>query len=57
MCEVHHVVAWWAGGETSLNNSALLCTTHHRIVHRDHLTATVTDNAVTWHHHKNASAA
>ena len=57
MCEVHHVVAWWAGGETSLNNSALLCTTHHRIVHRDHLTATVTDHTVTWHHHKNASAA
>ena len=57
MCEVHHVVAWWAGGETSLNNSALLCTTHHRIVHRDHLTATVTDHTVTWHHNKNASAA
>ncbi|GAB3751068.1 hypothetical protein GCM10027599_09170 [Yimella radicis] len=57
MCEVHHVTPWWAGGETSLANSALLCTTHHRIVHRDHLTATVTDHTVTWHHHKGVNAA
>ncbi|WP_431841374.1 DUF222 domain-containing protein [Calidifontibacter indicus] len=50
MCEVHHVESWWAGGDTSLENSALLCSTHHRIVHRDHLTATVTDTGVTWHY-------
>ena len=31
-------------------NSGLLCSTHHRIVHRDHLTATVTDTGVTWHY-------
>ena len=57
MCEVHHVESWWAGGETSLQNSALLCTTHHRIVHRDNLTATVTDTGVTWDYAKTASAA
>lgn len=50
MCDVHHVESWWAGGDTSLANSALLCSTHHRIVHRDHLTATVTDTGVTWHY-------
>lgn len=49
MCEVHHVKYWWHGGETSLLNSALLCSTHHRIVHRDNLTATVTAEGVTWH--------
>jgi hypothetical protein len=56
MCEVHHVESWWAGGETSLENSALLCSTHHRIVHRDHLTATVTDTGVTWHYQGAATA-
>lgn len=57
MCEVHHVEPWWTGGETSLVNSALLCGTHHRIVHRDNLTATVTDEMVTWHHQKKAASA
>ena len=54
MRDVHHVESWWAGGDTSLANSALLCSTHHRIVHRGHLTATVTatvtDTGVTWHY-------
>lgn len=57
MCEVHHVQPWWTGGETSLANSALLCGTHHRIVHRDNLTATVTDETVTWHHQKKTASA
>ncbi|MBC9956641.1 DUF222 domain-containing protein [Yimella sp. cx-51] len=57
MCEVHHVVSWWAGGVTSLLNSALLCGTHHRIVHRDDLTATVTGERVTWQHAKAAKVA
>ena len=57
MCDVHHVESWWAGGDTSLENSALLCSTHHRIVHRDHLTATVTDTGVTWHYQGAATAA
>ncbi len=57
MCQVHHVVAWWQGGDTSLVNSALLCATHHRIVHRDGLTATVTATGVTWHHNRSGVAA
>ncbi|MCV2488520.1 HNH endonuclease [Geodermatophilus sp. YIM 151500] len=32
-CEVHHVLAWAFGGETSLDNSALLCERHHTQVH------------------------
>ncbi len=32
-CEVHHLVHWIAGGETSLDNSALLCERHHTKIH------------------------
>ncbi|TYP89814.1 uncharacterized protein DUF222 [Blastococcus xanthinilyticus] len=41
-CDVHHVLHWADGGETSLGNSALLCERHHTKVHhgfrieRDH---------------------
>ena len=31
-CDAHHVVPWWAGGETALSNLALLCTHHHQLV-------------------------
>ncbi len=32
-CDVHHLLAWIDGGETSLANSALLCERHHTKVH------------------------
>ena len=32
-CEVHHVLHWGDGGETCLENSALLCERHHCKVH------------------------
>ena len=32
-CDVHHLVHWAHGGETSLDNSALLCERHHTKVH------------------------
>ncbi|MBO1753786.1 HNH endonuclease signature motif containing protein [Allobranchiibius sp. CTAmp26] len=47
-CDAHHVTPWWAGGETTLTNAALLCARHHTIVHRDLLTAQVTTTGVTW---------
>ncbi|UIJ34022.1 HNH endonuclease signature motif containing protein [Allobranchiibius sp. GilTou73] len=47
-CDAHHVRPWWAGGETTLSNAALLCARHHTIVHRDLLTAQVTTTGVTW---------
>ena len=31
-CEAHHVQPWWSGGPTSLDNLALLCPHHHRMV-------------------------
>jgi hypothetical protein len=32
-CDVHHQLEWINGGETSLENSALLCERHHTKVH------------------------
>jgi hypothetical protein len=32
-CDVHHLLHWIDGGETSLENSALLCERHHAKVH------------------------
>lgn len=34
-CEAHHIRPWWAGGETSLANTMLLCPHHHRLVEPD----------------------
>ncbi|RNI22821.1 HNH endonuclease signature motif containing protein [Flexivirga caeni] len=48
MCEVHHVNPWWAGGETCLINSAMLCAFHHHLVHRLGLLAAVTAAGVCW---------
>ncbi|WP_245553633.1 HNH endonuclease signature motif containing protein [Demetria terragena] len=47
-CQVHHVIPWHNGGETSLTNSALLCQTHHATVHREKHTATVGRSGVSW---------
>jgi len=32
-CDAHHLWHWIDGGPTNLNNLALLCRAHHRIVH------------------------
>ncbi|HWC24543.1 MAG TPA: HNH endonuclease signature motif containing protein, partial [Flexivirga sp.] len=47
-CEVHHVTPWWAGGDTSLADSALLCGRHHQTVHRQGYTAQVLPGRVEW---------
>lgn len=47
-CETHHIQPWWTGGETSLINSALLCSRHHQIVHRQGYTADVRPDGVHW---------
>ena len=31
--ECHHIVPWELGGETALDNLAMLCRTHHRQIH------------------------
>lgn len=32
-CQVHHLKPWRQGGRTDLDNLALLCSTHHHMVH------------------------
>jgi hypothetical protein len=32
-CDVHHLLHWIEGGDTALENSALLCERHHTKVH------------------------
>jgi hypothetical protein len=45
--EVHHVVHWALGGETSLGNSGLLCERHHTQVHHGFLVER--DTSGRWH--------
>ncbi len=33
MCHAHHIVHWAVGGKTDLDNLALLCGHHHRVIH------------------------
>jgi hypothetical protein len=33
MCHAHHIHHWLNGGETKLDNLALLCGHHHRVIH------------------------
>jgi hypothetical protein len=32
-CDAHHIIHWADGGNTSLNNTRLLCRTHHTAIH------------------------
>ena len=32
-CEAHHIIPWQEGGETNLNNAALVCEHHHTLLH------------------------
>jgi hypothetical protein len=34
-CDGHHIQHWAHHGPTSLDNTALICTPHHRAVHKD----------------------
>jgi len=34
-CDAHHIKPWTGGGPTSLDNGALVCPTHHRLVEPD----------------------
>jgi hypothetical protein len=38
MCDAHHVIPWQDGGETSIENGALLCAYHHTLLHQGHWT-------------------
>ncbi|MFZ0217870.1 MAG: HNH endonuclease signature motif containing protein, partial [Candidatus Dormiibacterota bacterium] len=34
-CDGHHLVPWYLGGRTEIENGALLCRKHHLLVHDD----------------------
>jgi hypothetical protein len=40
-CDVHHVVFWSHGGDTSLDNTVLACRRHHRLIHQSGWQVTV----------------
>ena len=39
--EAHHIKPWHHGGETNINNAALLCQHHHTLLHHSTWTATL----------------
>ncbi|ALO66456.1 hypothetical protein AS189_08050 [Arthrobacter alpinus] len=41
--EAHHVVPWQEGGETNLENAALLCSHHHTTIHHSDWTVEMID--------------
>ena len=34
-CDAHHIVPWMQNGPTGMDNAALVCPTHHRLVEPD----------------------
>jgi hypothetical protein len=49
-CDVHHLLEWIHGGETSLDNSGLLCERHHTKVHHGYRITRDPDGR--WHTHR-----
>lgn len=45
-CDAHHLVHWIDGGITAVSNLALVCTPHHRAIHRGVWTVTIVDGEV-----------
>ena len=50
--DAHHVVAYLGGGETNLDNLALVCRRHHRML--DHGWSLDRENSGAWHFHRPA---
>ena len=45
-CDAHHLIHWADGGQTSLDNLALVCPTHHRAIHRGTWHVSIADGRV-----------
>ncbi|MEV6266393.1 DUF222 domain-containing protein [Kribbella sp. NPDC051936] len=43
MCDAHHLVSWIDGGDTKVDNLALLCRRHHVDLHKGHWHVTILD--------------
>ncbi|WP_410789312.1 DUF222 domain-containing protein [Kribbella sp. C-35] len=46
MCDAHHLISWIDGGETKVENLALVCRRHHTDLHNGHWTITITNGEV-----------
>ncbi|QHC60891.1 hypothetical protein GSU72_16905 [Rathayibacter sp. VKM Ac-2760] len=46
--EADHTIEWRDGGETSLENLASLCTSHHHLRHGDRWRYTLRDGVTAW---------
>jgi hypothetical protein len=50
-CDVHHVVGWFRGGPTDVDNLVLLCRRHHTLVHQTRWEITPTPGGRHRFHH------
>jgi hypothetical protein len=41
VCDAHHIAPWLCGGLTQIDNLVLLCSQHHRLIHRSEWTVTL----------------
>jgi hypothetical protein len=48
-CQIHHILDWYFGGATDLDNLVLLCPRHHHLVHDQGWTITGTPPHLTFH--------
>jgi hypothetical protein len=48
--KAHHIVWWRHGGRTDLDNLALVCTFHHKLLHEHGWTVARRDGLVRWFH-------
>jgi HNH endonuclease len=47
-CQRHHVIPWWQGGHTNLDNLTLLCAQHHRQFQSIGWRCVITDGLPYW---------
>jgi len=48
LCQRHHVIPWWRGGRTNIDNLTLLCHYHHREFERLGYTCRIIDGLPHW---------
>lgn len=51
LCQAHHVVPWWAGGKTCVNNMVGLCSHHHGVVEPDRFNPAADQWAISFDDH------
>jgi len=45
-CEIHHIIPWEKGGETTLANLVMLCRVHHRETHSSGWTVRIAPDGI-----------